>query len=158
MQCRAIFEAGVSVKKRGHEPHVEVMVPLITTIDEMRNQATIIRRVADRVFKEKGVSVNYMIGTMIEIPRATLVADQIAQEAEFFSFGTNDLTQTTYGISRDDINQFLPAYLKQGIFKEDPFNSLDQEGVGYLMKCATSKGRAARNSLVVGICGEHGGE
>jgi pyruvate, orthophosphate dikinase len=158
MQCRAIFEATVTVKKRGREPHVEVMVPLITTIDEMRNQATIIRQVAKQVFKEKGMSVDYMIGTMIEIPRAALVADQIAQEAEFFSFGTNDLTQTTYGISRDDINKFLPAYLKRGIFREDPFNSLDQEGVGYLMKCATNKGRTARSSLVVGICGEHGGE
>jgi pyruvate, orthophosphate dikinase len=158
MQCRAIFEAAVSVKKRGQEPHVEVMVPLVTTIDEMKNQTAIIRRVADKVFQEKGASVDYMIGTMMEIPRATLVADQIAQEAEFFSFGTNDLTQTTFGISRDDINKFLPAYLKRGIFKQDPFESLDQEGVGQLMKCATNKGRTARDSLIVGICGEHGGE
>jgi len=158
MQCQAIFEAAVSVKKHGQEPHVEVMVPLIATVDEMKHQAAIIRHVADQVFKEKGVSVDYMIGTMIEIPRAALVADQIAQEAQFFSFGTNDLTQTTYGISRDDINKFLPAYLKQGILKQDPFSSLDQEGVGHLLKCATAKGRATRGNLKIGICGEHGGE
>jgi pyruvate,orthophosphate dikinase len=158
MQSRAIFEAAVSVKKHGQEPHVEVMVPLITSVDEMKNQAEIIRHVAQQVFKEKGVEVDYMIGTMIEIPRAALVADQIAQEAQFFSFGTNDLTQTTYGISRDDINKFLPAYLKNGIFKQDPFGTLDQEGVGHLVKCATSKGRSARSNLKLGICGEHGGE
>lgn len=158
MQSRAIFEAAVSVKKHGTEPHVEVMVPLITSVDEMKHQAEIIRRVATQVFQEKGVTVDYMIGTMIEIPRAALVADQIAQEAQFFSFGTNDLTQTTYGISRDDINKFLPAYLKNGIFKQDPFSVLDQTGVGHLLKCATAKGRTTRNNLKVGICGEHGGE
>ena len=158
MQARAIFEAAVSVQKSGGEPHLEIMVPLIGSIEEMRNQSAIIRRVAAQVFKEKGVSVDYMVGTMIELPRAALTADQIAEEAEFFSFGTNDLTQTTYGISRDDINHFLPAYLKAGIFKHDPFATLDQAGVGALVKMATTKGRATRAALKVGICGEHGGD
>ena len=158
MQARAIFEAAVSVKNKGGEPHLEIMVPLIGSIEEMRNQAAIIRRVADQVFKEKGNSVDYLVGTMIELPRAALTADEIAEEAEFFSFGTNDLTQTTYGISRDDINQFLPAYLKNGIFKHDPFATLDQAGVGLLVKMATAKGRNTRPDLKVGICGEHGGD
>ena len=120
------------------------MIPLIGSIEEMRNQAAIVRRVADEVFKEKGAKVDYMVGTMIELPRAALTADQIAEEAEFFSFGTNDLTQTTFGISRDDINNFLPAYLKLGIFKQDPFATLDQAGVGQLVKMATAKGRNTR--------------
>jgi pyruvate,orthophosphate dikinase len=158
MQARAIFEAAVAVKKQGKDVKVEVMVPLIGTIEEMKNQAAIIRRIARQVFSEKGESVEYLVGTMIELPRAALVADQIAQEAEFFSFGTNDLTQTTFGISRDDINQFLPAYISQGIFKQDPFAVLDQEGVGQLVKIATTKGRESRPTLKVGICGEHGGE
>ena len=111
-----------------------------------------------QVFKEKGSTVDYMVGTMIELPRAALTADQIAEEAEFFSFGTNDLTQTTFGISRDDINHFLPAYLKNGIFKQDPFATLDQQGVGLLVKMATAKGRNTRANLKVGICGEHGGD
>jgi hypothetical protein len=134
------------------------MVPLIGSIEEMRNQAAIVRRVAAEVFKEKGETVDYMVGTMIELPRAALTADQIAEEAEFFSFGTNDLTQTTFGISRDDINHFLPAYLKHGIFKQDPFATLDQAGVGLLVKMATAKGRNTRPDLKVGICGEHGGD
>ncbi|MHB1960061.1 MAG: pyruvate, phosphate dikinase, partial [Acidobacteriaceae bacterium] len=158
MQARAIFEAAVAVKKQGKDVKVEVMIPLIGTIEEMKNQAAIIRRIARQVFSEKGASVEYLVGTMIELPRAALVADQIAQEAEFFSFGTNDLTQTTFGISRDDINQFLPAYIGQGIFKQDPFAVLDQEGVGQLVKMATIKGRESRPTLKVGICGEHGGE
>ncbi|HVC90289.1 MAG TPA: pyruvate, phosphate dikinase, partial [Acidobacteriaceae bacterium] len=136
MQARAIFEAAVGIKKQGKDVHVEVMVPLISTIEEMKNQAAIIRRVAQQVFTEKGATVDFLVGTMIELPRAALVADQIAKEAEFFSFGTNDLTQTTFGISRDDINQFLPAYMEQGIFKQDPFAVLDQEGVGQLVKMA----------------------
>ncbi|HUX44797.1 MAG TPA: pyruvate, phosphate dikinase [Terracidiphilus sp.] len=158
MQSRAIFEAAVNVKNHGGDPHLEIMVPLIGSIEEMRHQANIIRRVAEKVFKEKGVTVDYMVGTMIELPRAALTADQIAEEAEFFSFGTNDLTQTTYGISRDDINKFLPAYLKNGIFKQDPFATLDQAGVGLLVKMATAKGRNTRPTLKVGICGEHGGD
>ena len=143
---------------KGGDPHLEIMIPLIGSIEEMRNQAAIVRRVAEEVFKEKGAKVDYMVGTMIELPRAALTADQIAEEAEFFSFGTNDLTQTTYGISRDDINNFLPAYLKLGIFKQDPFATLDQAGVGQLVKMATAKGRNTRPNLKVGICGEHGGD
>ena len=158
MQARAIFEAAVSIKVKGGDPHLEIMVPLISSIEEMRNQATIIRHVADQVFKEKGASVNYMVGTMIELPRAALTADEIAEEAEFFSFGTNDLTQTTFGISRDDINNFLPAYMKHNIFKDDPFATLDQKGVGLLIEMATIKGRKTRPNLKVGICGEHGGD
>jgi pyruvate,orthophosphate dikinase len=158
MQVRAIFEAAVSVKKHGGDPHLEIMVPLIGSIEEMRNQSAIVKRVAGEVFKEKGITIEYMVGTMIELPRAALTADQIAEEAEFFSFGTNDLTQTTFGISRDDINNFLPAYLKHGIFKQDPFATLDQAGVGLLVKMATAKGRNTRPDLKVGICGEHGGD
>jgi len=158
MQVRAIFEAAVSVKAKGGDPHLEIMVPLVGLVEEMRNQAAIVRRVASDVFKEKGQTVDYMVGTMIELPRAALTADQIAEEAEFFSFGTNDLTQTTFGISRDDINNFLPAYLKYGIFKQDPFATLDQAGVGLLVKMATAKGRNTRPDLKVGICGEHGGD
>src|ERR1700723_841882 len=158
MQVRAIFEAAVAVKAKGGDPHLEIMIPLIGSLEEMRNQAAIVRRVADQVFKEKGSTVDYLVGTMIELPRAALTADQIAEEAEFFSFGTNDLTQTTFGISRDDINNFLPAYLKHGIFKQDPFATLDQAGVGLLIKMATAKGRNTRADLKVGICGEHGGD
>jgi pyruvate,orthophosphate dikinase len=158
MQVRALFEAAVSIKSKGGNPHPEIMVPLIGSVEEMRNQTAIIRRVATEVFKEKGETVDYKVGTMIELPRAALTADQIAEEAEFFSFGTNDLTQTTFGISRDDINHFLPAYLKAGIFKQDPFATLDQQGVGQLVKMGTAKGRKTRPSLHVGICGEHGGD
>ena len=158
MQSRAIFEAAVAVKVKGGDPHLEIMVPLIGSIEEMRNQAAIVRRIAADVFKEKGETVDYMVGTMIELPRAALTADQIAEEAEFFSFGTNDLTQTTFGISRDDITHFLPASLKAGIFKQDPFATLDQAGVGLLVKMATAKGRNTRPDLKVGICGEHGGD
>jgi pyruvate,orthophosphate dikinase len=158
MQARAIIEAAVAVKAKGGNPHPEIMIPLIGSIEEMRNQAAIVRRVAEEVFKEKGTKVDYLVGTMIELPRAALTADQIAEEAEFFSFGTNDLTQTTYGISRDDINAFLPSYLKLGIFKQDPFATLDQAGVGQLVKNAVAKGRNTRSKLKVGICGEHGGD
>jgi pyruvate,orthophosphate dikinase len=158
MQARAILEAAVIVKKAGGDPHPEIMIPLVGSVEEMKNQAAIVRRVAAEVFKEKEVTVDYKVGTMIEIPRAALTADQIAEEAEFFSFGTNDLTQTTFGISRDDINNFLPAYLKYGIFKQDPFSTLDQAGVGQLVKMATAKGRNTRANLKVGICGEHGGD
>ncbi len=158
MQVRAIIEAAVAAKTKGGDPHVEIMIPLIGSIEEMRNQATIVRRVAEEVFAEKKAKVDYMVGTMIELPRAALTADQIAEEAEFFSFGTNDLTQTTYGISRDDINNFLPAYMRLGIFKQDPFATLDQAGVGQLVKMATAKGRNTRAALKVGICGEHGGD
>jgi pyruvate,orthophosphate dikinase len=158
MQAQAILEAAVQVKSKGGDPHVEIMIPLIGSVEEMRNQTAIVRRVAEEVFKAKGAKVDYLVGTMIELPRAALTADQIAEEAEFFSFGTNDLTQTTYGISRDDINNFLPTYLKLGIFKQDPFASLDQAGVGQLVKGAVEKGRTTRPKIKLGICGEHGGD
>jgi len=158
MQARAIFEAAVDCAKKGIKVLPEVMIPLVATVKEMANQAAIVRRVADEVFKEKGTKVEYMVGTMIELPRAALVADEIAKEAEFFSFGTNDLTQTTFGFSRDDVNKVLPTYLAEGILKQDPFAALDQEGVGQLVKMATERGRKTRSALKVGICGEHGGE
>ena len=158
MQARAIFEAAVDVAKKGVKVHPEVMIPLTATLKEMANQAAIVRRVAEEVFKEKGTKVDYMVGTMIELPRAALVADEIAKEAEFFSFGTNDLTQTTFGFSRDDVNKVLPTYLAEGILKQDPFAALDRDGVGQLVRMATERGRKTRPTLKVGICGEHGGE
>ena len=158
MQARAIFEAAVEVAKKGVKVLPEVMIPLVATLKEMANQAAIVRRVADEVFKEKGMKIEYMVGTMIELPRAALVAGDIAKEAEFFSFGTNDLTQTTFGFSRDDVNKILPTYIAEGILKQDPFAALDQEGVGQLVKMATVNGRKTRPGLKVGICGEHGGE
>ena len=158
MQARAIFEAALDVVKAGKKVLPEVMIPLTATLKEMQNQAAIVRRVADEVFKEKGQKIEYLVGTMIELPRAALVADEIAKEAEFFSFGTNDLTQTTFGFSRDDVNKVLPTYIAEGILKQDPFAVLDQEGVGQLVKLATERGRKTRSNLKVGICGEHGGE
>ncbi|HEX6805248.1 MAG TPA: pyruvate, phosphate dikinase [Terriglobales bacterium] len=158
MQARAIFEAAVAVAKDGGRVFPEVMIPLTATLKEMQNQAEIVNRVAKEVFAEKERTVDYMVGTMIELPRAALVADEIAKEAQFFSFGTNDLTQTTWGFSRDDVNKILPTYLAEGIIKQDPFNALDQEGVGQLVKIATERGRKTRSNLKVGICGEHGGE
>ncbi len=158
MQARAIFEAAVAVAKEGVKVFPEVMIPLTATLKEMANQAEIVRRVAKEVFEEKERTVEYLVGTMIELPRAALVADEIAKEAEFFSFGTNDLTQTTFGFSRDDVNKVLPAYIEQGILKQDPFEVLDREGVGQLVKMATERGRITRPNLKVGICGEHGGE
>jgi pyruvate,orthophosphate dikinase len=158
MQARAIFEAAVAVAKDGVKVLPEVMIPLTATLKEMANQAAIVHRVAAEVFKEKERKVDYLVGTMIELPRAALVADEIAKEAQFFSFGTNDLTQTTFGFSRDDVNKFLPTYLEEGILKQDPFAALDREGVGQLVKIATERGRKTRPDLKVGICGEHGGE
>jgi pyruvate, orthophosphate dikinase len=158
MQARAIFEAACDCTKKGIKVLPEVMIPLVATLKEMANQGAIVRRVADEVFKEKGMKVEYLVGTMIELPRAALVADEIAKDAEFFSFGTNDLTQTTFGFSRDDVNKVLPTYLAEGILKQDPFAVLDQEGVGQLVKLATERGRKTRSNLKVGICGEHGGE
>jgi pyruvate,orthophosphate dikinase len=158
MQARALFEAAVAVSKEGVKVFPEVMIPLTATLKEMANQGAIVRRVAEEVFAEKEHRVDYLVGTMIELPRAALVADEIAKEAEFFSFGTNDLTQTTMGISRDDFNKVLPTYLEEGILKQDPFAVLDREGVGQLVKMATERGRKTRPKLKVGICGEHGGE
>jgi len=158
MQSRAIFEAAVAVEKNGGHSHAEVMIPLIATVKEMENQAAIVRRVAEDVFREKGRKVKYHVGTMIELPRACLVAGEIAKEAGFFSFGTNDLTQTTFGFSRDDVNKVLPTYLKEGILKQDPFAAIDREGVGELVKIGIQRGRETRPKLEVGICGEHGGD
>src|SRR5437016_5776846 len=158
MQARAIFEAAVAVGKAGGKQHVEVMIPLTATLKEMAHQAGVVRRVAEEVFKEKEKEVHYLVGTMIELPRAALIADEIAKEAEFFSFGTNDLTQTTFGFSRDDINKVLPTYLGEGILKQDPFQVIDREGVGELVRIGIEKGRKTRPKLEVGICGEHGGE
>ena len=158
MQARAIIEAACNLKKKGIDAKPEIMVPLIGTVEEFRLQNQIIRKVAEQVFTEKNIRVDYLVGTMIEIPRACLTADKIAEEAEFFSFGTNDLTQMTFGYSRDDAGKFLPVYIKKGLLKEDPFQVLDQEGVGQLVKMGTARGRSANKNLKVGICGEHGGE
>jgi len=158
MQARAIFEAAVAVAKDGVKVYPEVMIPLTATLKEMANQAAIVHRVAQDVFREKERTVDYLVGTMIELPRAALVADEIAKESQFFSFGTNDLTQTTFGFSRDDVNKILPTYIEEGILKQDPFAVLDREGVGQLIKMATERGRKTRPDLKVGICGEHGGE
>jgi pyruvate, orthophosphate dikinase len=158
MQARAIFEAAVAVAKDGVKVFPEVMIPLVATLKEMANQAAIVHRVAKEVFDQKERTVEYLVGTMIELPRAALVADDIAKEAQFFSFGTNDLTQTTFGFSRDDVNKVLPTYLAEGILKQDPFAVLDRDGVGQLVKMATERGRKTRSNLKVGICGEHGGE
>ena len=158
MQARAIIEAACNLKKQGLDPKPEIMVPLVGTIKELKQQAAIIRSTAEKVFEEQGIKVDYMLGTMIEIPRAALTADQIAEVAEFFSFGTNDLTQMTFGYSRDDAGKFLPEYIKKGILKTDPFAVLDQEGVGQLVEMGVKKGRSTNANLKVGICGEHGGE
>jgi pyruvate,orthophosphate dikinase len=158
MQARAIFEAAVQVAKKGVKVLPEVMIPLIGSVEEFDNQKKIVVRVAEEVFAKAGMTVHYMVGTMIEIPRAALTADRVAGSAEFFSFGTNDLTQTTMGLSRDDYTKFQKDYEKEKIFKADPFAVLDQEGVGKLVKMAVDAGRKARPGLEVGICGEHGGE
>jgi len=158
MQARGIFEAAVKCAKEGVKVKPEIMIPLTTGLKEMANQAALVRKVADEVFAEKEAKVEYLVGTMIELPRACLVADEIAKEAEFFSFGTNDLTQTTFGFSRDDVGKILTAYLAEGILKQDPFAVLDREGVGELMRIGTDKGRAARPDIKIGICGEHGGD
>jgi len=158
MQARAIFEAAVNMTKAGVKVIPEVMIPLVSMVKEMENQGAIVRQVAEQVFQEKGMKVDYLVGTMIELPRACTVADQIAGDAEFFSFGTNDLTQTAYGFSRDDISKFLPSYIERGILKSDPFATIDQQGVGELMEMGVKKGRKARPTLKIGICGEHGGD
>ena len=158
MQARAIMEAACELKKKGIKIEPEIMVPLVGEVKELQNQVDIIRRVANEVIKKYGVKVAYMVGTMIEIPRAAITADKIAEVAEFFSCGTNDLTQMTLGLSRDDAGKFLPAYVEMGIYKDDPFQVLDQEGVGQLIEMAVKKGRKTNKNLKVGICGEHGGE
>ena len=158
MQTRAILGAACQLKKEGFDPHPEIMVPLIGILYEFKQQKEIIQKVAKEVFAEEGIEIPFEIGTMIEIPRAALTADRIATEAEYFSFGTNDLTQMTFGYSRDDIASFLPVYLEKKILKVDPFQVLDQKGVGQLIKMAVEKGRAVRPGMRTGICGEHGGE
>lgn len=158
MQARAIMEAACELKKKGIKVAPEIMVPLIGTVQELQNQVALIRQVAAETMKKYKVKVNYMAGTMIEIPRAALTADKIAEVAEFFSFGTNDLTQMTMGLSRDDSGKFLPTYVEMGILKNDPFQVLDQEGVGQLVEMGVKRGRKTNPKLKVGICGEHGGE
>jgi len=158
MQSRAIFEAAANVKQRGIEVGPEVMIPLVGNVKELTHQEKIVRTVAEQVMKEKGVKFKYLVGTMIEIPRGAITADKIADVAEFFSFGTNDLTQTTLGVSRDDAGTFLIPYVDKEIYAKDPFDAIDREGVGELMKMAVAKGRSARPNLKLGICGEHGGE
>ena len=158
MQARAIIEAALNVKAKGVTAVADIMVPLVGTVKELEHQVALIRRVANEVFAERRDNVSYRIGTMIEIPRAALLADEVAGMAEFFSFGTNDLTQMTYGYSRDDAGAFLPTYLSQGTLQNDPFKVLDRHGVGKLVKMAVDSGRAVNPKLKIGVCGEHGGE
>ena len=158
MQARAIIEAAVNVKKQGVDVHPEIMIPIVAHAAEFNHQAHRVRDEASKVFHEQGVTVAYSVGTMIELPRAALTADEIAKTAEFFSFGTNDLTQTTLGISRDDAATFLGHYMETKIIADDPFSTLDQTGVGQLVQMGTQKGRSVRKDLKVGICGEHGGD
>jgi len=158
MQTRAIIEAALNLKSKGIEAHPEIMVPLTGTLEEMQLQEQIVRETIAQIFAERKTDIKHLVGTMIEIPRACLIADKMAQSAEFFSFGTNDLTQMTFGYSRDDAGKFLPVYLEKGILKKDPFEVLDQEGVGQLMKMACERGKQTRPDIKLGICGEHGGE
>ena len=158
MQARAILEAALDARAKGAELKVEIMVPLVGTVREFNLQAAVIRRTALQVFAERGEQIHYLVGTMIETPRAALIADSIGKQAEFFSFGTNDLTQMTLGFSRDDAGKFLPEYLKAGMYEHDPFRSIDQKGVGLLVQMAVEKGRSVRPGLEIGVCGEHGGD
>ncbi len=158
MQARAIIEAALNVKSRGIDVKTEIMIPLVNTVREFNEQAAVIRTTAEQVFSERGMRIEYHIGTMIETPRATVIADSIGRQAQFFSFGTNDLTQMTFGFSRDDAGKFLPDYIKKGILEHDPFKQLDQKGVGLLVEMAVRKGREVKPDLVMGICGEHGGD
>ena len=158
MQARAIIEAAMDAQAEGTVVTPEIMVPLVGSLNELKMQAEVITATAEQVFAERGAKVDYKIGTMIEVPRAALTADEIAKVADFFSFGTNDLTQMTFGFSRDDAGKFLKIYQEKGILKNDPFQILDQEGVGQLVKMGTEKGRSTKSHLKVGICGEHGGE
>jgi pyruvate,orthophosphate dikinase len=158
MQTRAIIEAALNLKEKGIQSKPEIMIPLVGTLKEYEEQENVIRHTVNQVFKEQNDTIDYLVGTMIEVPRAALIAEKIAQKAEFFSFGTNDLTQMTFGYSRDDAGKFLPTYIEKGILTVDPFEVIDQEGVGQLIKMGTEKGRSTKPNLKVGICGEHGGE
>src|SRR5262249_51216316 len=159
MQVRAILEAAVELKREGKDPHPEIMIPLIGNLEELRRVETVLKEVAENVEAEAGTAVDYKFGTMIEIPRAAFIADEIAGLAEFFSFGTNDLTQTIFGFSRDDAEgKFLAKYVEEKILPVNPFQTLDRQGVGEVMRVATTKGRTTRRDLEIGICGEHGGD
>jgi pyruvate,orthophosphate dikinase len=158
MQGRAIFEAAVRAKRRGIDVHPEIMVPLVATVKELEHQRGILEEAARQTVGAMGEDIPYTIGTMIELPRAALTAAEIATAADFFSFGTNDLTQTTLGLSRDDAGRFLPAYIERGILAEDPFQTLDVKGVGRLVRMAVTDGRSTKPALKTGICGEHGGD
>ena len=158
MQTRAVIEAAINVQKEGKTVIPEIMIPLIGTANELKYVKNIVVTTAEKIIKEAGVAVKYEVGTMIEIPRATLIADELAKEAEFFSFGTNDLTQMTFGFSRDDASKFLNDYYKKKILEQDPFATIDQEGVGKLVAMAAELGRKTRPSIHLGICGEHGGD
>jgi pyruvate,orthophosphate dikinase len=158
MQTRAILEGAIEAKKEGADPHPEIMIPLVGHVNELKAVRTNLERVAKKVVEESGTTIDYMFGTMIEIPRAALTSDEIAVEAEFFSFGTNDLTQMTFGFSRDDSDKFLKAYIAQKILPGDPFESIDQNGVGQLMKISVDLAKKVRPNIKLGICGEHGGE
>jgi pyruvate,orthophosphate dikinase len=158
MQARAIFEAACAVKRRGLVVKPEIMIPLVAAPKELELQAAVVRRTAEAVFAARKTRVDYLLGTMVELPRAALCAGEISRHAEFFSFGTNDLTQTTLGISRDDAGSFVPHYLAHEVYAADPFATLDVDGVGALMALAAERGRAARPGIKLGICGEHGGD
>jgi pyruvate,orthophosphate dikinase len=158
MQVQAIISAACELAKEKIRVVPEIMIPLVGTQNELKHQKELAIRTANETMKSYGVKVNYLIGTMIEVPRAALIADKIAQEADFFSFGTNDLTQMGFGFSRDDAGKFIPTYLAEKILKDDPFQTLDQEGIGRLIQIATAEGRKVKKDLKVGICGEHGGD
>jgi pyruvate,orthophosphate dikinase len=158
MQARAIFEAACQLAKEGLKVMPEVMIPLVGHVKELRDQKIIVDRVAAEVMKEQQIKIKYLVGTMIEVPRGAVTADEIAQEAQFFSFGTNDLTQMTFGFSRDDIGKFLGIYQERKILDRDPFQSIDTVGVGQLVAMAVEKGRKTRPDIKLGICGEHGGD
>jgi pyruvate,orthophosphate dikinase len=158
MQTRAILEGALNATEQGVDAKPDIMVPLVGKVEEFRHQAALVRKVAALVFEERGKSCDFKVGTMIEIPRAALTAHEIAEEADFFSFGSNDLTQMTFGYSRDDVGSFLPSYLSQGILLDDPFVTIDTVGVGQLIKMTVEKGRAIKPGLKIGVCGEHGGD
>jgi len=158
MQAKAIFEAAGELARERKNVLPEVMIPLVGTIEELENQKAIVVKASEEAMKKYKIKIKYSVGTMIELPRAALCADEIAREADFFSFGTNDLTQMTFGYSRDDANKFLPYYVQKGILPDDPFATLDLKGVGQLMEMAVKKGRGLKKDLKIGICGEHGGD
>ena len=160
MQVRAIMEAACDAKRDGADPVPEIMIPLVGTVEELKQQTTLVRAVTSKVFAERGMEIAYKVGTMIEIPRAALLADEISAHADFFSFGTNDLTQMTFGYSRDDVGKFLPSYIEKGILKYDPFEVIDRKGVGKLVTMTVDAARSTPTSTVqkCGVCGEHGGD